>query len=55
MITGAGTGAKYLNGKKGTIIKKLYVKFEVEMDEGQDLKRFGKIIRVPPSMLRPID
>jgi len=54
-ITGAGTGAKYLNGCTGVISKKLYVKLEVTMDAGQATGRFGKIIRVPPSMLRPID
>lgn len=54
MIVGAPTGAKYLNGATGTVVRKLYVKVEVRMDPGQNTGRFGSLIRVAPTLLQPL-
>ncbi len=42
---------KYLIGLTGTVLRKEGQKFVVELDAGQDTRRYDSILRVKPTML----
>jgi hypothetical protein len=55
VIQGAGMGSKYLNGMPATVIGFATKNIKVKIDANYDTRRYGHILRVPPSMIRRLE